>query len=253
MNSTLKLVASFLLIVGTHNCYAQAKGTFYAFDAKWQPAKSMDSCTYFMHEMQKSDTEFICRYYQKVGPMIRQEVYKDVDLSVPNGFFCWYNEKGKIDSSGHVVNAKKDSRWEYYLGDSLQPTYYDEYSDGKFIKRVISQKNADSEKVETDVTQKEAVFQKGVKDWNKYLQRNLRIPDRLISIVPGGIYTVNVCFLVDKIGKVTSVYLRRSLEWSADAEVFRIVEHSPDWQPAMQYGRPVYYREMQNISFEVSK
>src|ERR1041385_7239364 len=150
--------------------------------------------------------------------MIRQETYKDGALSIPNGLFCWYNEKGKLDSCGRVINSKKNGRWEYYLGDH-----------GQFVKRSTykSDKVSDSSAEETDVTQKEAVFQKGAKDWLKYLSRNLETPNRFSSIFPNGRYTVNVCFLISKAGKVQEVYLRRSVEWSADAEVFRIIESSP--------------------------
>jgi protein TonB len=244
----------FLLTVG--NCFAQAKNeSFYAFNANWDPTASIDSCTYFMHEIKKSDTEFICRYYRTLGPMIKQETYKDADLSLANGFFCWYNDKGKIDSSGWVKNFRKDGRWEYFSGDSTLATYYEEYENGKFLKRDTyhASKPSDSTETEIEVIQKEAIFQKGAKDWNKYLERNLRIPERLISIFPNGTYTVDVSFIINKNGKVIDVYLRKSLEWSADAEVFRIVENSPNWQSAIQDGKPVLYRQSQNISFEISK
>jgi hypothetical protein len=235
-----------------HKTFSQStEGNFYVFKADWTSAKSLDDCTYFMQEIKKSDTEFVCRFYNKLGPMIKQETYKDAGLTIPNGRFCWYNERGKIDSCGVVKNFKKDGRWDYFFGDSTNPTYYQEYDNGKFIKQ--SSYNATSSvNEEEDPSQKKANFPNGTKGWLKYLNNNLVTPERLIKTFGRGTYVETVCFLINTHGKIEDLYLRKSVEWSADTEVFSIFQESPDWEPAIQKGKPVYYRQVQNVSFRIN-
>ncbi len=243
-----------LLMIATsfsHKTFSQpTKGNFYVFKADWTPAKSIDDCTYFMHEIKKSDTEFICRYYNKFGPMVKQETYKDEALSIPNGRFCWYNEKGDIDSCGLVKNLKKDGRWDYFSGDSTAPTFYEEYDNGKFIKQ--SSRNLDDKIQNKKDSIQKAAFPDGNKGWIRFLTNNLIIPDRLKNTLGRGNYVETVCFLIDMQGKVHDVYLRKSVEWSADTEIFSIIQKSPTWFPATENGKPVYYRQIENITLAIN-
>lgn len=230
--------------------------SFYAYRADWSAAPSLDSCTYFMHAIKKSDSEYICRYYNKLGPMIRQESYKDEALTIPNGRFCWYNSKGKIDSCGLVKNFHKDGHWDYFIGDSVGITYTDEYDNGIFVKRngavkTDTAKTMDISSERFTIVQTEAQFQNGNKGWLKYLEKNLENPERFNSIFPAGRYIVNICFLINKQGYTDDIYLKRSIEWSVDKEVIDIIKKSPAWKPAMQNGKPVYYRQTENISFGI--
>lgn len=249
MNINFKLLLFCLLISSVNRTFSQSsEGNFYAFKADWTPAKSIDDCTYFMQETKKSDTEYICRYYYKTGPMIKQEAYKDAQLSIAHGRFCWYNEKGNIDSCGLVRNFKKDGRWLYFFGDSANPTYYQDYDNGKFLKQSSLKNN---ETTDDDAIVKEATFKNGTKGWLKYLEQNLITPERLKTLGRGR-YVITVCFLVDKQGKVQDVYLRKSVEWSADAEIFSIMQKTPAWSPATENGEPVDYRQLQNIVYAVN-
>jgi hypothetical protein len=250
MNPTLKYLPSVLLLFIAQAGSAQnSNESFYAFKADWSPASSIEQCTYFMQEIKKSDSEYVCRYYQKMGPMIKQEVYKDAALSIPNGLFCWYNKKGKMDSCGWVANFKKDRYWYYFLGDSTKYTYYEKYDNGKLLKKETFQQAVSDTTGghEVAVTQKEAVFKKGANDWTNYISKNLKVPDRFTSIVGRGKYTVTVCFTISTEGKTQDVYLFNSLEWSADAVIFDLIEQSPHWQPALQNGEPVKYVQKQNL------
>ena len=66
-----------------------------------------------------------------------------------------------------------------------------------------------------------------------------------------GTYTAIVCFTIDKAGNIKDVYLRKSVEWSADKLVVDLIEQSPQWTPAMLKGKNVYYRQLQRISFSI--
>ena len=80
------------------------------------------------------------------------------------------------------------------MGDSTNPTYYQYYDNGKFVK----QSNYSSyNTTDDDVTRQAAAFRNGNKGWVKYLTNNLITPDRLKNTLGRGKYVITVCFLID--------------------------------------------------------
>jgi len=211
-----------------------------------------------MHVMMQNDSTYICRYYNTNGPMVRQESFKDSNLTIPNGRFCWYSSKGTLDSSGYVKNGRKDGWWEYKRSNTQTDmvTYdngvvvkRDTYLYDKNGKRII---NGDTTKEDgTWHTQVAAKYKNGADDWVDYCQHNLNTPARLQNVLKAGKHTVIVCFLVDKKGKTDDIFLYQSCEWSGDAEIMRLIADSPAWQPAIQDGLPVLYRQKQSLTYQV--
>lgn len=244
---------------------------FYLFKSDWNAAQNVDEATYFMQAVKESDSAYICRYYRKNGPMVRQESYSDKDFIKANGRFCWYNAKGNLDSTGLVVDGKKDRTWNYFKDDKKIATEYFEnghlierkdyaqnfYINNEGVKISLDEKvKQDSiERTKTDTTievvQIAAAFKGGIKGWTKYLQNNLKTPERLINILGQGEHSVGVYFLVNKEGNTSDIYLYHSVEWSGDTEVFRIIKNSPKWEPAQQNGKKVYYGQKQSLTFAV--
>ena len=258
-----KFLVAAALIIHAHCVCAQADNdVFYVFKKDWSPAEGIKDAAYFMQPLKENDTTYVCRYYQKLGPMVKQESFKDSNLTIPNGFFAWYNKKGMIDSSGYVVNGKKDHQWQYFKNDvkAYMIMWYDNgkwdrteniaaktitYADGRIENK------PQKEELKYDTTnQHQAQFPGGPAAWSTYLTRNLNIPDRLLGIGHGGVITVD--FLVDKEGNIVNVTLRQSLEWSADAEAIRLIKRGPKWIPAEQGGRRVFYRQLQSITMAIN-
>jgi hypothetical protein len=273
-----KLFPLFLVIVicFSNHTFAQKKKdelstntNIYLLKADWSAATNLDECTYFMQVVKQDDSCYICRYYQKYGPMARQESFKDEDLSIPNGRFCWYNSKGLLDSTGLVKNGRKDNYWEYYKDE--QHTLSVKYYNGKYVNKTDyvaklfydedgTQISLD-EKQKTDSLYRDSLkivqvapkFRKGQKDWIQYIQDNLETPDRVVNVLGRGTHTAIVVFLINKYGFVDEdIYLQKSVEWYGDAEVFSLITSSPQWQPAYQNGEPVYFRMKQSLTFQVN-
>ncbi|MBG9377530.1 hypothetical protein I5907_14900 [Panacibacter sp. DH6] len=266
-----------VLLVACNETYAQRKkkkdpladATLYIFNDDWSAAKTYNECTYFMQLTKESDSLYICHYYNKLGPMIRQEPYKDADFTIANGRFCWYNKSGSLDSTGWVSNNKKDHGWDYYQGGKRSLTM--EYLNGRFVRTKDYQQeifiNADGTKTPfedrkaNDVINKdsfttiqvEAKFKNSVDDWTNYLKDNLKTPERLMNILGVGVHTAIVVFMIDKEGKIDKdIYLEKSVEWAGDNEVIALIQNAPDWQPAYQNNKAVFYRMKQSISFSVN-
>ncbi len=104
---------------------------------------------------------------------------------------------------------------------------------------------------EFKTVQIQAKFPGGLDAWTKYLQRNLRNDTPTDNGAPTGNYTVVVSFLVDKTGAISEVKADNDPGYGTAAEAVRVIQRGPAWQPAVQNGRNVIYRQKQSITFQV--
>jgi protein TonB len=250
--------------------YAYTKAEIYLLKNDFTNAKKTDDATYLLQVIRHSDTEYVCRYYNKFGPMLKQETFLDSGLSVPNGSFLWYGIRGILDSEAVVHRGRKTSFTAF--DDSLKTTVYIEYRNGNVYEKRdhITNTYTDStgntynlaekekaerdsllkfKKAQADTSQIEAKFPG---NWNKYIDKHLFVTDRFAQYHRDGTYQATVSFRVNKEGKVDQVQLLRSVEWSVDLEVFRIFENSPVWTPAVRFGKNVNYRQKQNLMFQIN-
>lgn len=250
----------------------QLDPSFYLFNKDWDNTQNFEEAVYFMEKIKQNDSSYTCRYYSISGPMISEESFMDSALTIPNGRFCWYNANGDLDSTGIVNKTKKDNYWYYYRNNK---TYlYVQYDNGKIIekrdydagiiyyadgtKETLEEKKlkdslADLSKDTVTFTsiQVEAKYKDGVNAWVNYISKNLVTPDRLGNVLGKGKHTVTVGFTINKEGYTTDIYIFHSQEWSADAEVIRLIKNSPKWAPATVNGKPVYYRQKQMITYQI--
>lgn len=99
----------------------------------------------------------------------------------------------------------------------------------------------------------EASYPGGPEAWKRYLQRSLRSQIAVDNGAAPGVYTVVVSFLVAKDGSTSEVraIAAPDPDFGTAAEAIRVIERSGKWQPAIQNGRAVIYREKQKIIFQV--
>lgn len=265
MKPVLILLFSFI----TASIYAQDEAKVFLFNKDWDPAPNMKQATYFMHEVKVNDTIYVCRYYRKEGPMIKWETYRDSAGEIPNGPFAWYNAKGRLDSMGTVTNGRKDKNWLYNMDDSGHARIEEYFENGHFKSRTdyisrkvtladgstepLNPKPLDTVPAKTfKVVQRAAAFPGGLPAWSAYLQGNLHTPKRLVDLSrPNTKATVVVEFVISKTGKVDGLFIWRSYEWSADFEAMRVIQAGPDWIPAEQDGKAVFYRHRQSITYVI--
>ena len=164
------------------------------------------------------------------------------------------------------MNGYKDGYWEYYGNQKpyLTITYNDKriieqqdfnagiYIDSNGTQSSLREKSI-KDSLRSDSLRPFQVVAKFNGDWNQYINKNLRIPERLGKVLVKGRYVVAVSFLIDKEGAVKDVFLVKSSEWSADTEVLRIFKNAPAWIPAQQNDIPVKYRQKQALTFVVDE
>jgi len=262
--------AIFLLFFqfATAQKYEYEKAEVYFLKGDFSVTKDVKQATYLLQIIKSDDTTYTCRYYNKFGPMLKQETFFDSNLSMPNGIFSWYDLKGNIDSFTQVYKGRKTSY--IFYDDNLKPIVSAKYKNGNLFEKrdyllnIYTDSTGNTsdlkEKEERDklpdsitATRKAASFSVNAhNEWKKYLEKHLQVPDRFEKVMPNGSYEVVASFLITKEGKVSEVFLMRSCEWSADLEVFKVFKDSPLWQPATQNGNSVIYRQRQSFTFSVN-
>ena len=272
-----KQVLLIILFYHVVTCFSQSSNeSFYVFKKDWTPAKDMESATYFMHEVVENDTTYVCRFYNKTGPMVKLETYQDSSLKIPHGTWAWYNTNGDIDSVGEFSMGKKDKYWRYGINANGGMRISEEYQSGSLIKKInYITKKIMSNGTESDLNDSSLVVSLpypskmpnlsmtddrpsefkngGVSGWVQYLRDNLKTPNRFTLISgPRTSATVLVEFLVNQDGQVVNVLIDHSREWSVDMAALKIIKNSPPWFPARQGGRFVMYRHRQKLTFQVN-
>ncbi len=262
----MRIVLISLVLLSSLVAFSQETESFYLFKSDETPTSNLKEAFYIQHVKKVNDTCFVSSYYNYVGPMIRQETFKDYDLTVPHGRFVWYRANGSLDSSGLVYNGKKDGWWEYTEPDSgklIRSEWYDKgkllektdyfnkrryYNDGR-VEDLDQPKDTSTKK--DSVVQIEATQKGGMKAWKQYLEKNINTPQRFIHLYSAGTrLKVIVNFRIEKDGTIGQIYLRQSAEFSVDMEAVRVISNGPRWIPAMQNGKPVIYRQTQTITFD---
>ncbi len=98
-----------------------------------------------------------------------------------------------------------------------------------------------------------AEFPGGQAAWIKYLERNLNRDIPIQNGAPVGKYIVTLSFIVDKNGIISDVKAESDPGYGTKEEAMRVIKKGPDWHPAVQNGRTVNYRHIQNIVFIVAE
>ncbi len=99
----------------------------------------------------------------------------------------------------------------------------------------------------------EAQFPGGINEWSKYLQRNLNKDLPAENGAPPADYGVIVSFIVDRNGMISDVKVENDPGYGTGAEAIRVILKGPKWNPAVQNGKAVVYRQKQKITFRVGE
>jgi TonB-dependent SusC/RagA subfamily outer membrane receptor len=102
------------------------------------------------------------------------------------------------------------------------------------------------EKVET-----EPGFPGGETAWRKYLEKNLNALVPTNNGAKEGTYKVQIKFLVDKEGDITSINALTHHGYGMEEEVIRVIAKGPKWIPAKQNGHIVNAYKTQPVTFVI--
>ena len=167
-----------------------------------------------------------------------------------NGVEMNWDKEGNVSSAGYwVSDTIKRGRWKYFHPNGkIMAT--EDYVDGKRI--ACNCFNEAGQALDSNAcTEREADFPGGLTAWRKFIERNLRPDVPVRNKAPEGKYTVVMQFVVDTEGKVTGVRPKTSFGYGMEEEAERILNRSPRWNPALQFGRKVKAYRLQPITFVI--
>jgi periplasmic protein TonB len=244
----MRIIPLFFLAILAVPARSQQKDAYYMLDAKWNPTTNKDSAKFFIRVRQLNDTSWQWDYYNVFGPLVKSERYRDKDGNVQHGRSFYYDGKGLLDSTTEWRNNKRNGDSYRFTGDSLKMRFKYVYRDDSLIELVdvFAQKHDTSTKYPDE---KESEFPGGVAKWIRYLNKNLRYPDRALNSSIEG--DVRIEFIVDKDGNVIEPIVARSVEWSLDDESITIIKESGKWTPAFQNGRIVKSYKIQPVVYRL--
>jgi len=263
----MKILLPVLLLLCSFTVRAQEKdpNQYYLFkDANFSNGTTdVKAGKYLLIIRKETDTSFAYLYYKTYGPLIKVERYLDEDGTKPCGKWCYYDAKGRLDSIGKVLAGKREGDW-YFYNDTMGVDRRVDYELGKrkkefnySAKQIVYRDGSTSPipQYQPDTTEVlvEAMFEGGIPAFTKHLQRNLKVPDRMLNVMDVGKYTVRVDFSIFKDGQVGDIDVSQSVEFSADQEAIRMIVTAGKWKPATVNGRTVVYRYRQPISLVITE
>jgi protein TonB len=89
--------------------------------------------------------------------------------------------------------------------------------------------------------------------WRHFLEKNVHSQTPADHGAKPGMYTITVSFLVDTTGNVSDVQIINDPGYGTADDVLKAFKHCPHWMPATIDGKPVKYRQKQNIYYQVSE
>ena len=103
----------------------------------------------------------------------------------------------------------------------------------------------------------ESEFPGGQGAWSKYVERNLNSEVPKDNGAPAGKYTVEVSFIVDKEGNISSatgtLVSGGGSDYGTIEEAIRVIKKGPRWKPGIQNGIQVKSTKKQKISFIITE
>ena len=97
--------------------------------------------------------------------------------------------------------------------------------------------------------EEDAVFPGGMREFYKYIGRNVRYPQEAKQLNIEG--KVIVLFTVTKTGEIADAKVIRGIGSGCDEEALRVIKASPNWIPGKQRGVPVNSRMAVPITFKL--
>lgn len=95
-------------------------------------------------------------------------------------------------------------------------------------------------------------FPGGAIEWQKFLQRNLKPEVPMDNGAVAGLYTVQVKFIVDVDGSISTIEPLTKFGYGMEEEVTRVILKSGKWTPGLLKGKPIKAYMVQSVSFMIN-
>jgi len=183
--------------------------------------------TYTDDSLKVRQGEFV--YQDTVGHVFHRHIYVNGKSEGPD---LWYYPDGKMQIKGQYSNNKKTGEWLGYYPDGKLSARA-AYDTGRQVSMVAYNEDG-SENGSVTVFMRDAAYPGGQTEYMRFLNHNLRYPDKAVKRNIEGI--VVVAFKISKEGKISDIAIAQSVDKLLDNEALRVMRLMPDWMPAIMGG-----------------
>jgi TonB family protein len=174
--------------------------------------------------------------------------YVSITDSAGNGMAQSYHRNGSILEKGRLHQGGRSGEWVVY--DSIQTKIMQVKFESDSLVSAVCFDQAGNLAGGQCIYEKPASFPGGRNGWRKFLESRMQYPPQALAMNITGV--VKVKFQVSKTGELSEFEIVSSPHESLSNEVLRLMKSSPRWEPAIQYNRPVIYRHIQSITFNMN-
>jgi len=248
-----------------------AVDTVFRMNSFYFPSNKKEGITYFADTIKSLSRINLCTDYYENGNLKDSISYSRIGRRTFNyGFY----ENGKLkDSTKYDASGKAISKYNFYPNGKLKDsTHYGDKS-GEFEtfyfsengkKMAYSGLNFQNQKtlniaydkkgkiLPNYVYMKPAEYPDGLKEWSKYLARNLNRDLPMENGAPPGNYSIIVDFLIDENGNIIKINALNDPGYGIKEEAIRVIRKSKAWEPAISENKPIPFKHSQNIIFNVT-
>lgn len=171
-----------------------------------------------------------------------------LDAAGNGGEKTWFSE-GYLSAQGSwSADTVKTGQWKYYYWNNGSLRLVEDYAKGKVVAKSCYDSTG---RQLTNCEETEADFPGGLLGWRKYLERTLNASVPVKNGAPAGYFTVVVQFIVGTDGSISDVKALTHHGYGMEAEVVKLIERGPKWEPAIMFGEPVKAYRKQPVTFVV--
>ncbi len=158
----------------------------------------------------------------------------------------WF-DNGFLSYAGRYSEEKKQTGKWIYFHKNGKKSALETYSEGELIEKTYFDEDG-IQLADTNNRNKDVVFEKGEKAWNKYINRALYFPNNY-KFENGDSAIVVVQFTINEDGKVENVIVTNPFYPAFDRIVVYVIKNSPKWLPAISHNRNVKTVIKQTVNF----
>jgi len=167
-------------------------------------------------------------------------------IRIPEGTFREWYENGQLKREIDYRSGTKNGIFKLFW-ENGKPRRDDIFDNGVLVSGKCYDNTG--RMVEYFDTDSKAAFRFGKKAMIEFLSENLKYPDRALKNKKEG--TVEVRFIVDKTGYISSATVPVSVDLDLDLEAIRLVKSMPQWFPEIKDGDPVKSIQFLKIKFVI--
>jgi len=237
-NKNVKQIILLLLYVLLFHLDSGCQDTEITYFSLFGNKTTKEKATSYSKTTYNSDNIFV-EYFNTHGAIERSETYMKDSPNVENGLFLFYHRNGAVATRGQYVDGLLSGIWKMYdeKGEIIDSINYNLIENNRIVEYDTIYEKNNSSLIKPDNEQ------------FKYIEiiKKLYYPISAANRKKSG--TVNVEFVLNKIGEVTNMKVLNNVDKDLDREAMRAIAECGFGKPYENNGRPVNAKVVLRINF----